>query len=264
MNRTLSTLPKRFVLVLLIAIASTPGAWAFDHAHTAWAKVLKASVVESARDSRVDYQKIKTTPADLNDYLAQVEAVSAGEYLKFSNSEKIAFLINSYNAQTVKLVVDHYPVKSIRKIGGLFSNPWKMKFFSLIGEKQSLDHIEHEILRKNFEEPRIHFALVCASKSCPPLRNVPYLGSRLEKQLSDAETRFLTDPVKNRIEMGSATIYLSSIFKWYGGDFEKKFGSLKVYLGTRMTHDPKIRAVVESPSTKIEYLDYDWSLNGTD
>lgn len=121
-----------------------------------------------------------------------------------------------------------------------------------------LNTVEHKILRVDYTEPRIHFALVCAAKGCPPLRNEAYVGARLEEQLADQAKQFLAESAKNRIAATERAVYLSPIFKWYGGDFEKKSGS--VFAALKPYWPAKPPAGYES--FRIRYTDYDWSLNG--
>lgn len=243
------------------ATASESETAPFDQTHSAWNKILQSSVATDGATSRVNYAALKTHPNDLNTYLAKVERVSIDEFSGFTEKQKLAFLINAYNAMTVKLILDHYPVKSIRDIGGLFSNAWKIKFFTLFGEKHRLDDIEHEMIRKKFNEPRIHFALVCASKGCPALRNEAFVAGRLDEQLNKAAIAFLRDPNRNHFDTKTSTLSLSSIFKWYGKDFEKTFGSVKAFVAPRIAKDAAEEAAIKNDSVKISYLDYDWSLN---
>ena len=233
----------------------------FDQTHSAWNKVVQSFVTTDGAASRVNYSALKAHPNDLNTYLAGIERVSSEDFSGFTEKQRLAFLINAYNALTVKLILDHYPVKSIRDIGGLFSNAWKIKFFTLFGEKHRLDDIEHEMIRKKFNEPRIHFALVCASKGCPALRNEAFVAVRLDEQLDRTANAFLRDSKRNRFDAKATTLNLSSIFKWYGEDFEKKFGSVKAFVAPRIAKDSAEEATIKNDKVKSSYLDYDWSLN---
>lgn len=252
-------MPMRFFTLLslclfpMITLASENEKNIFDHTHTMFHKVLAKYVVTSKHQSSVRYHALKNSPIILRQYLEQVSNVSEKQYQGFSDDEKLAFLINAYNAFTLELIIQHYPVKSIKDIGGWFSSPWKMDFFYLFGEKHTLDDIEHQMIRKWFDEPRIHFALVCAARSCPPLKAVPYVASKLDRQLSEAAENFLNDSERNRLDSSSNTLYLSSIFKWYGSDFDTKYGSLKNYVSRFYGVDPD--------EVSVNYLTYDWSLN---
>ncbi|HSJ67025.1 MAG TPA: DUF547 domain-containing protein, partial [Anditalea sp.] len=174
----------------------------------------------------------------------------------WSENEQLAYWINAYNAFTVKLIVDNYPVKSIQDLHPLFKIPlintvWHKKFFQIGGEDTSLDQIEHKILRKEFNEPRIHFAINCESVSCPPLRNEAYVAEKLEKQLEEQGRIFINNLPYNKINADKVEI--SSIFKWFKGDFTKN-GSIIDYLN-------KFSKVQISSNAKISHLEYNWGLN---
>lgn len=238
----------------------------FDQSHQGWTTYLQKHVSVKGAASTVDYKSIKRDPKELQEYLQSLGAVSKGEFDRFSENEKLAFLINAYNAYTVKLVADHYPVKSIKDIGERsFSNPtaspWKKKFFQLFGEERSLDNIEHDMIRKQFNEPRIHFAVVCASVGCPALRSEAFVATKIEKQLEESAQNFLSDKGRNRYLPEAKKLELSSIFKWYGSDFPKKYGSLEAFLAPRMTTSPEHQKIIRDKNADISYLDYDWSLN---
>jgi len=233
----------------------------FDHTHQAWTILLQNHVRLNGPASTVDYKLLKNDSEELQKYLGTLEAVAQSEFNRFSESEKLAFLINAYNAFTVKLIVDHYPVKSIKDIGSVFSSPWKKKFFRLFGEERHLDNIEHDMIRKSFNEPRIHFAVVCASIGCPALRNEAFVAANIEKQLEAAAQNFLTDKSRNRYLPESKKLELSSIFKWYGSDFPKKYGSLESFLAPRLTSNPEHQSIIREKKAVVSYLDYDWSLN---
>ena len=201
----------------------------------------------------VNYKGIIADSAQLNDYL---DILSAGApSADTSDEERLAYWINAYNAYTVKLIADNYPLKSIKDLNPTISVPtvrsiWTKKWFSIGGEKMSLDDIEHKILRKDFEEPRIHFAINCASFSCPKLRAEAFVADKLEEQLTDQATDFINDPSRNDIRDG-ANPQLSKIFSWFKGDFTKQ-GSLIEFINT----------YAASPvSDNIDYLDYNWDLN---
>ncbi len=233
----------------------------FDQHHLKWTTFLKQNVITKGQTVSVKYNAAKNDPAILNSYVVSIESVKKKDFDDFSENDRLAFLINAYNALTVKLIVDHYPVKSIKDIGSVLKSPWKQKFFTFLGEVHSLDDIEHEMIRKSFPEPRIHFALVCASKGCPALRNEAYEGNTLNAQLDSAAKTFLLDPSKNRYLIDTNRLEISSIFKWYGDDFAKKFGSVEEYLATRITTDLKSQQTIRNKKALITYLDYDWSLN---
>jgi hypothetical protein len=201
-------------------------------------------------------------------------------YQAWGDPEKIALWVNAYNALTLKTIVDHYPIKkggllsglrfpesSIRQIPGV----WDKTRHPVMGKPVTLDQIEHEVLRKQFDEPRIHMALVCAAMGCPPLRNEPYTGDRLDAQLTDQARRVFSDPRKFRIDRESETAYLSSIFKWFGPDFERKYATnefqqvsadLRPVVNFAARHlDPAAAKYLKNERYTVAYLDYDWSLN---
>lgn len=216
-------------------------------------------------DGLVDYAGIKEHHA-LDDYLTVLSNTNPDE---LSEMDAIAFWINAYNAYTIKLIVDNYPVGSIREISpfrikGLrlaipkINSPFEYELAQINGESLSLDDIEHGILRKRFDEPRIHFALVCASISCPPLRREAFTGESLNHQLDDQARLFLTDTTKNDISE-EGPLYLSKIFDWFQGDFADSKKGLQVYLSQYF--EGSIRDQLASGTYKIKYLNYDWSLN---
>ncbi len=233
----------------------------FDQAHSKWTAVLRQNVVQSGAQSRVKYAKLKLDAGELDSYLRALEKLSKPDFDQFTQSQKLAFLINAYNAFTVKFVIDNYPIASIKDAGSIFKSPWKKKFISLLGQQRNLDEIEHEMIRPVFGEPRIHFALVCASVGCPALRPEAYIAEKLEAQLEDSARVFLGDQSKNRYLAKEKKLELSSIFKWYGDDFRKKPGSLEAFVASRLTSDRDQQEVIKSYKATVSYLEYDWSLN---
>jgi len=235
-----------------LSLTSRVAAADFNQSHAIFDGVLKQYV----KMARVDYAGLKAHPQDLNRYLDQVAAISKTEFKQWSEPQQIAFLSNAYNAYTLRLIIDHYPLKSIKDIGSFISGPWDQPVVKLFGETITLNTLEHKVLRVDYAEPRLHFALVCAAKGCPPLRSEAFVGTRLEAQLVDQAKQFLADTTKNRVGAAERTVYLSPIFKWYGGDFEKKFGSV---LAALKPYWPG--KVPTTDGFKISYTDYDWSLN---
>lgn len=233
----------------------------FDHSHKIWSEFLHRYVTVHGHESYVAYKKVKQEKSVLEAYLKSLESVTKLTFDHFSQDEKLAFLINAYNAFTVKLIVDHYPVTSIKTIRSYLKGPWKIKFFTLLGGEQNLDGIEHDMIRRSFNEPRIHFALVCASKGCPALRNEAFTAGQLDYQLEESARNFLGNSAKNRYLPKERKLEISSIFNWYGDDFVKKFGSLESFLGPRITDDPTGQKLIREKMVAISYLDYDWTLN---
>ncbi|NND77434.1 MAG: DUF547 domain-containing protein, partial [Flavobacteriales bacterium] len=182
---------------------------------------------------------------DLETYLELLS--SAHPDLSWSREERLSYWINAYNAFTVKLILDNYPVESIKDISG----PWTKEFIVIEGIPYSLGDIEHKVLRKLYNEPRIHYAISCASISCPDLPNEAIMADILEGQLDRMAERFINDPSKNLIEKDE--VKLSKIYKWFKSDFTVS-SSLKDHL-------KKYSTVEIDKATKIEYLEYNWKLN---
>jgi len=232
----------------------------FDQEHTTWSGLLQRYV----RDGVVDYASWKRGgQRDLDAYLVSLQSVCRKHYDTWSRAQKLAFWFNAYNAYTVRLVLDHYPLKSIREIGLLPYAAFRKKFIpmeKLRGDTIALEDIEHKILRKDFREPRIHFAIVCASKSCPALRSEAYRAAILESQLDDAARGFVRDATKNRFDAAAGTLWLSSIFDWFDEDFERAAGSVAAFVA-RYADKPTASAI-RAGGVRVQFLDYDWSLNG--
>ncbi|MBI4027748.1 MAG: VTT domain-containing protein [Verrucomicrobia bacterium] len=248
---------KATIVLALVLLNAIPlfAAEPFDHSHSRFDRLLRTRV----KDGLVDYAALKAAPADLDACLDAQAAVTEADFRTWKESDRLAFLINLYNAQTLRLILDHYPVRSIKNIGTVLRGPWKQPVVRLFGQSLTLNDLEHGIIRKDFHEPAVHFALVCAAKGCPPLREEAYVGSRLEAQLNDQTRRFLDERKKNSIDFENKTLRLSPIFKWYAADFEKASGSVHAWLQRLFTsQNPQSVRVAEF---KIEYTDYDWSLN---
>jgi hypothetical protein len=186
--------------------------------------------------------------------------VKEQEFNSWSRSQRMAFLINAYNAFTVQLIVDNYPVDSIKDIGGVFDNRWKRKFFNLLGQPSYLDQIEHEMLRKPgaYNEPRVHFAVNCASVGCPMLREEAYVAERLEAQLAQQAERFLSDRSRNRAQGGKLEV--SRIFDWFKEDFAPREQFFAKY-AKLLSDDPAQQKLVAEGKAPFSFLEYDWSLN---
>jgi hypothetical protein len=228
----------------------------FDHSK--FDTLLKTYV----QNGKVNYAALKQDKR-LDEYLQQLSEADP-EALP-TREEKIAFWINAYNAYTLKLVVDNYPIKSIKELSALgylslpFDSPWKRKFCKVGGKSYSLDEIEHDILRGKFGEEQIHFAVNCASESCPVLRSEAYTGAKLGAQLREQAEAFLRDSTRNHIKLEGNTLYLSKIFEWYRSDFESKKGSLLKYIAQFFSGEERER--LESGNITIKFLDYNWNLN---
>jgi hypothetical protein len=251
------------LMLLMLGLSASPQAGNFDHTHDAWRALLASHVIwiQDGAATEVHYTGFSRDERALANYLETLSAVSSEQYEGWSRPRQLAYLINSYNAFTVQLILDHQPVSSIRDIGGLFTTPWQIRFIPLLGKTISLDEIEHEMIREPgvFDEPRIHFAVNCASIGCPALRPEPYVADRLDEQLEDSERRFLGDRSRNRYNEEKGRFEVSKLFDWYGEDFTQQWGSLNAYL------DHNARRVGAQPedalASRIVFLDYDWSLN---
>lgn len=242
------------IATLITVIALSAVSQAFDHSHSKLDGVLRKYVA----NKKVDYAGLKKDQGPLSSYLNSVSGVNETEFKKWNDKQELAFLINLYNAATLKLVVDHYPVKSIKKIGGL-KGPWKQKVVNVFGRTYSLDQIEHEMIRKNYGDPRAHFAINCASGGCPSLRSEAYYSDKLDAQLDEQGRIFMGDGSKNRVDKAKGRLYLSSLFDWFKDDFVGKSGSVEKFIAPFVADND--RKAVLSGKLKIKYTDYDWSLN---
>jgi hypothetical protein len=270
---------------LLAAAVSLPSAGAAGEEddipafYQPYDRVLKTFVDD---DGMVDYKGLKANPEDLNTFVQKLDSLDEDRFKDLSVNVRVAFWLNAYNAITLKAIVDHYPLprhadglsalrfpdNSIRQIDGV----WKELKWDLMGKKMTLHEIEHEVLRKRYNAPRIHLALVCAAMSCPELRREPYVATRLPDQLDDQGREFFSKPDKFRIDRAEDTVHISPIFNWFGEDFVKSYSPRRGFEG----HGKEERAVLSfiarylgPPDARylreaeydIDWLDYDWSLN---
>lgn len=268
--------PKTLCLLLL----SLPFGWSpahadgFDHTHHQFTQLLSQVVT----DNKVNYRALRADPSRLDAYLQALAAPSRAEFERWSREQQIAYWINAYNASVLKAIVNAYPIKrkgfkglvfpsnSIWQIPGV----WKKLTQPLVGgEAHSLDQIEHDILRPQYNEPRIHFAVVCASIGCPPLRSEAFAAKRLDEQLRDQAKQFLSDRTHGAV-IDEKQLRVSRIFKWFGEDFTQyapqhcKSGRRKPagvvafvaqFVGNKVLEDYCDGRV------RLKYLDYDWHLN---
>jgi hypothetical protein len=259
-------------LILALAFGSTSVlAQAFDHSHGAWDALVKKHVllVSGKNASQVRYTEFARDRAALKGYLAALSGVAEAEFKGWSKAQQMAFLINAYNAFTVELILANYPVKSIKDIGSdLFSNRWKKKFFKLLGRDSYLDQVEHEMLRKpgNYDEPRVHFAVNCASIGCPMLREEAFTAVALEAQLEEQAVRFLSDRSRNRIS-AQGRLEVSKIFDWFKEDWSSGYQGIKsreqffARYATLLSDKPEQQKLVAEGKAPISHLEYDWTLN---
>ena len=270
LRSALPGLSRRALLLGLAAWSASASAQAFDHGHAAWSALLKQHVLllRGGQASQVRYAGFAADRPALKAYLDTLSAVPLSVFNAFSKAQQMAFLINAYNAFTVELILTKYPnLASIKDLGSLLSNPWKPKWVPLLGDKLSLDDIEHANLRARgrFDDPRIHFAVNCASVGCPMLREEAFVGERLEAQLEEQTVRFLSDRTRNRLRDGRLEV--SKIFDWYGEDFRlghRGIGSLPAFLARHadvLADAPADRERVRAQKAEVGFLDYDWALN---
>ncbi len=230
---------------------------AFDH--SLFDELLGAHV---SPDGMVDYDAFGTSP----DFQRYLSALAGASLDPLPDSERLAFWINAYNAYTIELINRHDERESIRKINktlGLFGGkgPWKERLADAADDSWTLDEIEQDIIRKEFSEPRIHFALVCAALGCPPLRSEAYVGERLDRQLDEQARIFLLDsPDKNRVDPENGVVFLSPVFDWYREDFPSGIPGLGEFL-LRFHPPGPARDLLQSGEFSVEFTDYDWKLN---
>jgi hypothetical protein len=239
---------------ILLLLSLSIKVFAFDQAHTKFNTILSKYVQLEGKQSFFKYKELKANPAVFNDYLKELESVERSDYKGFTKDQQLSFWINAYNAYTIKLIMDNYPLDSIKDIGSIFSGPLDKDFIKLKlrDKKYTLNDIEHKTIRKYFKEPRIHFAVNCASMGCPSLLNEAFIAVKLNEQLERAASNFLLNTEKNAFISKDKELLLSKIFKWYGDDFKPKFGSVEGFVSKYITF-PK--------GTEIEWDDYSWKLN---
>jgi hypothetical protein len=259
----------RKLVVLLLGLLAAGTAFAqFDHGYAGWDALVKKHVkwLPDNKQSRVDYAAFQADRAELKKVLDSLSALTSTEFDAWSAPQRMAFLINAYNAFTVELILTKYPdLKSIKDLGSFVQSPWKKKYFRLLGEEHHLDWIEHEQLRPNYADPRVHTAVNCASIGCPALRDEAFTATKLEAQLDDGMQRFLGDRTRNRVRAGKLEV--SAIFKWFREDFEKghkgfaRVEDVFAKYAAQLSDDPTDQARLRSAGMPVTHLDYDWSLN---
>ena len=262
---------RTFLAGWLLGLALLTGsaqAAAFDHG--AWDALLKQHVVviEGGQATQADYAGFARDRAKLKAYLGSLSAVSRSTFDGWPKPERLAFLINAYNAWTVEYILTKYPdIKSIKDLGSILQSPWKKKFIPLFGQTVALDDIEHGMIRAAdvYAEPRIHFAVNCASIGCPALRAEAFNAEKISTQLDDSARSFLADRSRNRLANGK--LELSSIFKWYREDFERGWGGYKSLFQFLGDYAPALglsaadTQKLKTKSMPLSFLDYDWRLN---
>jgi len=271
----------KYVLTLLLLGWSLGSAHAdFDHRHQAWDALVKKHVVlvDGGNASQLRYAGMQKDRAQLKSYIETLSGVSRREFDGWTKAQRMAFLINAYNAFTVEKILTRYPdIQSIWDFGKIFGNPFKDKFFKLFGEDFSLDRVEHETLRKPgaYNDPRVHFAVNCASVGCPMLREEAYVADRLGSQIEEQTRRFLSDRTRNRFNSTEGALEVSKIFDWFKEDWTSGYLGLdskgpsitsreQFFAGYAdlLADQPEDRARMRERRTEIRFLDYDWNLNG--
>ena len=263
--------------IAVLALSGTDSVRAQEFDYSEYAYVLNNFVDEHGM---VVYGALKAHRGSLDSFVESLGSLDRSTFNSWSEDAQIAFLVNAYNAITLQRIINHYPIEptfpnklihpdnSIRQIKGGFD---KIET-EVLGESMTLDHIEHEILRKEYNEPRIHMALVCAALSCPELRQEPYTGSELDSQLNDQTDEFMGKSDKFRIDRQNDVMYVSSIFDWFGQDFIPDYGGHSDFQHlnekkSAVMHfisqyvDENDRNYLQNEDYEVQYLDYDWTLN---
>ena len=266
-------------LMLISSANSISDSVSFDHSHSVFTGLLKSNV----DNGKVDYKGFINSRDQFNNYLQSLGNVTEKQYNSWTDEQKLAFWINAYNAFTIQAIIDNYPIKRSFTLVGIFYAPknsilqipgvWKKLKFKAAGRDVTLDHIEHGILRVDFNEPRIHAAINCASLGCPDLMNEAYTADKLDSQLDLASINFVNNSYKGvQITPNGKNVKVSKIFKWFGEDFYENYND-EIFsdrkkrdngaLGFIITYsqDEEAKKVIESNDFKLKHLHYDWSLN---
>ena len=264
----------RGVVVAAVLLAAARADAVFDHAYADYGRLLTRVV----RGARVDYQALKTDRSALDAIVVSLDDPDTHREPSWPRNERLAFWINAYNVFTLRAIVDHYPIRgswfsfapknSIRQIDGV----WAKLTWRAAGRTVTLDQIEHEILRPVFKDSRVHFAINCASKSCPPLAAEPYVAGRLDVQLDEAGRRYLAN--SHGLQIAGDTLSVSRILKWYGDDFLRQFATtvpstqpadVRAVLGVVVRFGPPAAAdLARTSRARVAFSTYDWSLNDVD
>lgn len=254
-------------------------------AYEPYARVLTRHVDD---EGLVNYKALKADRADLDTFIRSLDGLDRKVYESWETDQKLAFWVNVYNAVTLWLIIEQYPIEphpalrlvwpanSIRQI----PNQWDAEFFRVMGDPMSLNEVEHVVLRESdkepdekiFNDPRIHMALVCAAMSCPPLRAEPFRAARLDEQFADQTRRFLGEESRFRMDRDRDTVYLSSIFSWFGEDFAPAFTPQQGFEGHSGPEaaclnfvsgflEPEQAEYLRRGDYRVRYLQYDWALN---
>lgn len=263
---------RALLVAAVLVLSIVPARAQFDHQHKAWTALLAKHVVliHEGRGSQVRYAAMAQDRAALKAYLDALAAVPEQTFKSWGKAQQLAFLINAYNAGMVELVLTRYPdLKSVWDFGRIFNNPFRKRFIRLFGRDYSLDMIEHDTIRAKgvYDEPRIHFAVSCASIGCPKLREEAYVGERLDSQLDEQARLFLSDRSRNRYNPASNALEVSEIFKWYREDFESGYRGIRsreqffANYAALLADAPEHQKLVREAKVEIRHVDYHWGLN---
>jgi hypothetical protein len=233
-----------------------------QEAHSLFTEILQDYV----EDGKVNYKELCDDDR-LDAYIAQLAATNPDTIA--DDKARLAFWINAYNAYTLKVICEHYPIKSINELhtGGLIigmvlkKTIWDKPFVIINNRRITLNTIEHKIIRKRFRDARIHFALVCASQSCASLRSEAYEGAKLDEQLDDQGRKFFSQANKNYFDIDTMQAHLSKILDWYSEDFGKNDEEILLYISGFLSDDLAAAIRANPKKWKIKYTKYDWSLN---
>ncbi len=256
-----------FVITLMAGISTPALAQSFNH--QAWDEIVKENVKSiGAGATNFDYANVQSKQEQLQAYLDQLSAIDQATFDGWSTDEQLAFLINAYNAFTVDLILSKYPdLTSINELGSGLTKPWQIEFVPLLGQTVTLDNIEHDMIRGSgrYNEPRIHFAVNCASIGCPPLINEAFTGDEIDAQLEKATQDFLTD--RNRNFINGEVVTVSKIFDWYRDDFETGWrdtidlGEFLALYSDSLGLNAEQSEALAAGDYDIEFSEYDWRLN---
>jgi Protein of unknown function, DUF547 len=264
---------KQILTILSLYLFTAAAAWAqFDHAHAQWSALLKKHVVmiDGGKASQVRYAGMAADRAAMKTYLDTLAKVSEADFKNWNKNQQLAFLINAYNAHMIEKILLRYPnIKSVWDYGKLIGNPFKDNFLNLFGRKMTLDNIEHDTIRAKgvYDDPRIHFAVNCASIGCPMLREEAFVADRLDAQLEEQTTRFVSDRSRNRLNAAGNALEVSEIFKWYSVDFTSGLKGIKsreqffAKYAALVTDNAEHQKIIRDGKVEIKHLDYDWGLN---
>lgn len=247
---------RSLLLAMLFALPLAADAEPLATANERYAELLAAHV----REGKVDYRALKQNRARLDETLRLCAEISEREFAGWTVPERLAYLVNLYNLTVLRIVVDDYPISSIRKAGGWFSgDPFDWKAVTLFGHRISLNILLRNYIRRDYAEPGVHLALCQGARASPPLRGEPYTGDRFYAQIADQARIFLARSPYNRIDTQRRRMHLSPVFKWYASDFARQAGGVEGYIRMIVPAEWGVRDV--SGRFSVSYTDFEWRLN---